>query len=192
MKAIIFDVDGVIIISAEEKTNRIKEILRKYGLYNVDWVPEILAMSLNRVLLLDKIWEIVSFDKQKVLEEIHTSLEELEYNPPKNIWVVDFIKDNHDKYLFFTNTSLPKKSLETTLNALWIMHCFKELFAGEDGMKLENTYSILEKYSLNPEEVLFIDDTLSHVTSVSESWVNTLYFDNFDIDITIELNKYLK
>ena len=192
MKAIIFDVDGVIIDSAAEKTKRIKDILEKYNLYDISWVKEIFAMSLNRVLLLDKIYEIIVFDKEKILEEINTSLQELEYNPIPNIQLIDFIKNNHDKYIFFTNTSLPTLSLERTLEALWIKKSFQQLYAGEDGRKLENTYSILEKYNLDPKGVLFIDDTLSHIDSVSKSWVHTLYFDNLDIDITMELKKYLK
>lgn len=190
MKAIIFDVDGVIVISAEEKTKRIKTILRNHNLYDIDWVKDIFALSLNRIVLVDMIHEITPFDKQKVLWDINASLEELEHNPVANPKVVDFIRNNHGKYSFFTNTSLPKKSLKTTFHILWITDYFVELFAGEDGMKLDNTYTILEKYGLRPEETLFIDDSFTHIEKVSQSWVHLLHFDNLDIDINQELHKY--
>jgi len=189
MKSIIFDVDGVIIISAEEKSNCIKDILIRHNLYEAIWVKEILALSLNRKTLLDKIYDIIPFDRQRVLSEINTSLQQLEAHPVENKIVVDFIKKNYSKYIFFTNTSLPKKSLERILKKIWIAHCFKELFAGEDGMKLDNTYTILDAYGLFPEEVLFIDDTLIHIQNVSESGVHTLYFDNLNIDINQEIKK---
>jgi len=35
MKAIIFDIDGVVIISNSQKEEVIKDILQKYNLYNI-------------------------------------------------------------------------------------------------------------------------------------------------------------
>ncbi len=36
MKAIIFDVDGVIILSAKEKDKAIKRVLESHNLYNIE------------------------------------------------------------------------------------------------------------------------------------------------------------
>ena len=190
MKAIIFDVDGVIIISAEEKDRRIKEVLVQNDLYDVEWVQEILTLSLNRVIMLERIYKLVSFDKKRVLQEINIALEEVENNPVWNPSVIEFIKNNYKNYIFFTNTSLPRKWLQRILELLGIIDCFKELLSGEDGMKLDNINYIMRKYNLSPEEVLFIDDTISHIDRVKVSWVNLLHFNNSDMNIEDEVKEY--
>gem|GEM_PF-5138194 len=81
---------------------------------------EILAKSLNRVLLLQKIHEVISFDKEKVLDAINREMDVLEDHPQMNTQVVDFIKNNYKKYLLFTNTSLPHSSLERIIKAIGI------------------------------------------------------------------------
>lgn len=190
MKAIVFDVDWVIIISAEEKMRLIIKVLDKHNLYDVKWVKQILSLSLNRVVFIDRIHEIVSFDKAQVLSDIHDSLLALENNPIPNTPVIDFIKENHQNYVLFTNTSLPKDSLVRTLKNLWIIDCFKELFTWEDGYKLENLKHIISKYSVAPEDILFIDDTLGHIEDVKPSGVHLLHFDDLNIDITSRLKEY--
>jgi len=56
---------------------------------------------------LTRIYEITPFDKEVVLNEINEQYAILESNPLNNDNVINFIKDNYQKYLFFTNTSLP-------------------------------------------------------------------------------------
>lgn len=183
MKGIIFDVDGVITISSNQKNKIIVEILKKYYLYNIPWVKEIFEMSLNRVVLLNKIYEIVSFDKDKVLHDINLELSRLESNPIENPNIINFIKNNYKKYLFFTNTSLPHAGLKKVLDSFDISHCFIGFFAGEDGTKEENIISIIDNYDINPEQILFIDDTLGHIHRVKNTWVHTLHFTDSNIDI---------
>lgn len=188
MKAIVFDVDGVIIISAEEKNKVIAEVLKQYNLYDVPWVQDILAMSFNRKIFLEKIYELQAFDKAAVIKEINTELEKLESNPLPIDGVLEFIKKNHKKYLFFTNTSLPRDSLKRILLWLDISHCFKELYTWDDGFKKDNINTIIDKYWIAPDDMLFIDDTISHIESVAETGINLLHFydANIDIDHVIE------
>jgi hypothetical protein len=68
--------------------------------------------------MLEKISEIITFDQEKVLDDINTEISELENNPIINANVVDFIKSHYKEYLFFTNTSLPSASLDRLLKAL--------------------------------------------------------------------------
>jgi phosphoglycolate phosphatase-like HAD superfamily hydrolase len=96
--------------------------------------------------MLEKISEIITFDQQKVLNDINSEISELENNPIINENVVDFIRAHYKEYLFFTNTSLPRGSLDRILKALNLGHCFQKLFAGEDGFKKDNIYSIIEQY----------------------------------------------
>lgn len=189
MKAIIFDVDGVIIKSAWEKKEIIAKILKKYGLYDIPWVMDILWLGLNRKLILEKIYEIVPFDKISVLQEINDENAILERNAVENKNVVEFIKNNYEKYIFCTNTSLPQASLARVVEALDIWIFFQEFLAFENGSKLENAQYILTKYNLKPQEVLFIDDNIHHIEKVEVTWMHTLHFSNYGIDLQEEIQK---
>ncbi len=148
-------------------------------------MQEILAESLNRLLLLQKILEIVSFDMQQVLDDINRELQILEDTPIQNPHIVEFIKNNYQKYLFFTNTSLPRSSLENILNNLEIADFFEKCFTGDDGTKVENTYHIIDEYNLSRTDILFIDDTLRHIENISQTGVNTLHFSHPNMEIKI-------
>ena len=50
IKAIVFDVDGVIIDSVSKKVQIKEKILKKYWLYDLPWVKEILWLWVNRVV----------------------------------------------------------------------------------------------------------------------------------------------
>ncbi len=190
MKAIIFDIDGVVIISNSQKEEVIKDILQKYNLYNIPWVKEILTLWLNRKLILTRIYEITPFDKEVVLNEINEQYAILESNPLNNDNVINFIKDNYQKYLFFTNTSLPIAWLNRVINALWIGSNFKELLAFENWSKAENIEYVINKYDIEPKDILFIDDNINHIRKVEWTWVNRLHFIDSNIDIEKEIEKY--
>lgn len=189
IKAIVFDVDGVIIDSVSKKVQIKEKILKKYWLYDLPWVKEILWLWVNRVVWLDMIYKIKSFDKEAVLNEMNTENSKIEDYPMWNENVIDFIKNNYDKYLFFTNTSLSKDWLYRILKSLWLNQYFKELFYYESGSKVENVNCIINKYNLLPNDILFIDDNHNHIENVSKIWVNILHFTNTDIDIEKEIEK---
>ena len=48
------------------------------------------------------IYKIKSFDKEAVLNEMNTENSKIEDYPMWNENVIDFIKNNYDKYLFFS------------------------------------------------------------------------------------------
>ena len=70
--------------------------------------------------MLEKNYEIYKFDLEKVLEDINKQQEELEKNAEWNMIVINFIKENKDKFIFSTNTSLPRKSLDIILKQIWL------------------------------------------------------------------------
>ncbi len=108
----------------------------------------------------------------------------------KNKNIVNFIKNNSNKYIICSNTSLLTNSLNKIIDSIKIWKYFKELLTTEHWSKIENVEYILKKYNLNPKDVLFIDDTINHIISVKKSWVNTLHFTDYDIDIEKEIDKY--
>lgn len=190
MKAIIFDIDWVVIKSNFKKDEIIKDVIIKHWLYEIPWVKDILTSWLNRKILLEKIYEIKKFDKEWVLKEINDKNAILESSAVRNDLVADFIEDNKDKYLFFTNTSLPKAWLDRVLNSINMKNAFKEELMFETWTKLENINYVLSEYNLKPEEVLFIDDNINHINKVKSSWVNLLHYIDYEIDIEKELNNY--
>ncbi len=183
MKIIVFDVDWVIIKSTSKKKEIIKNILLKYNLYDIPWVKDLLSLWINRKLILDKIYEITPFDKNIVLNEINFEQAIIESNPIKNDNVINFIKDNSEKYLFYTNSALPIDWVNRVINSLNIKKHFQELLAFENWSKVENINYIIKKNNIKPSDILFIEDNLNHINSVKMTGVNTLYFIDYDIDI---------
>lgn len=175
-KIIIFDVDGVITDSWQNKEGIIQGILEKYNLFQLPWVSDIFWIGLNRILLLERIYEIQKFDKDLVLSEINTQLLALESQVQLISTTFDFIEKHHNQYIFFTNTSLPKKSLYKIFTDLNMGKYFMELLAYDDGSKRENIEYVMQVYNVKPENILFIDDKLSHIDVVKSLWVHTLLF----------------
>lgn len=187
MKAIIFDVDGVIIKSEGNKKKVIKEIFEKHWLYHLEWVREILKLGVNRKLIVEKIAEIHNCDKEKLLFDLNDQLSKIAQKHSPNLPVLEFIKENHKNYLFFTNTALPLDNLETIFDNLDITKYFEKLLAFDTGTKRENVEQILNNYNLEPAEALFIDDNINHVNAVQPTGVKLLHFTDYDIDINNSL-----
>ena len=96
-KVIIFDVHGVITQSGASKEWIILQILQDHNLFSLPGVPEIFRRWLNRIVLLDLIYEIQAFDKQIVLDDISTQLAALESEVPLISDTFEFIKNNYEK-----------------------------------------------------------------------------------------------
>ncbi len=183
MKVIVFDIDWVIIKSTSKKKENIKNILQKYTLYDFPWVKEILSLWINRKLIIDRIYELIPFDKELVLNDINYENAIIESNPIKNDNVINFIKENNEKYVFFTNSALPIDWVNRIFNSLNIKNYFQELLAFENGSKVENINYIIKKNNIKPNDILFIEDNINHINSVNMTGVNTLHFIDYDIDI---------
>jgi len=183
MKVIVFDIDWVIIKSNSKKKEIIKNILQKYNLYDIPWVKDILSLWINRKLIIDKIYEFTTFDKELVLKDINYENAIIESNPVKNDNIINFIKDNSEKYLFYTNSALPIDWVNRIINSLGIKKYFQKLLAFENWNKVENINYIIKKHNIKPNDILFIEDNINHINSVKTTWVNTLHFSDYDIDI---------
>ncbi|MCD5375150.1 HAD hydrolase-like protein [Candidatus Gracilibacteria bacterium] len=187
-KTIIFDVDGVITDSGQNKEDIIQNILEKYELFQLPGVSDIFGIGLNRILLLDKIYKIKPFDKALVLAEINRDLFVQESQVSLITDTADFIKNNYEKYDFFTNTSLPKKSLQTIFSDLDMGKYFMELLAYDDGSKKENIEYVMQVHSVKPENILFIDDKQSHIDAVKSTGVLTLLFEQDGVSLEEKIN----
>lgn len=94
-----------------------------------------------------------------------------------------FIENNYEKFDFFTNTSLPKKSLDLIFTALNLEKYFMELLSYDTWTKRENIEYIMQVYGTKPEDILFIDDKQSHIDAVKNTWVNTLLFEQDGVSL---------
>jgi hypothetical protein len=62
---------------------------------------------MNRKLRIEKIYELVIFDREAFLSDLEKEYYKIETNPKVNTNVYNFIKNNYSKYDFFTNSALP-------------------------------------------------------------------------------------
>jgi len=191
-KVIIFDVDGVITDSGDNKEAIIQKILEDNNLFGIQWVSDIFWIGLNRILLLDKIYEIQAFDKQKVLQEINAQLFIQESKVELIETTFEFIKKYYKEYDFFTNTSLPKKSLNTIVQKFDISEYFLEFLSYDDGSKKENIEYIMQVHRVSPENILFIDDKMSHINTVKDTGVRTLLFKQDGVSLESKINTVFK
>ena len=187
-KVIIFDVDGVITDSGQNKEDIIQAILQKHGLFDIPWVADIFWIWLNRILLLDKIYKIHEFDKQLVLSEINRELAIQESQVSLIPDTAEFIKNNYEKYDFFTNTSLPKTSLTTIVQKLNLSEYFMEFLCYDTGCKKENIEYVMQVYNISAENIVFIDDKISHINAVKDTGVNTLLFVDDGVSLEEKIN----
>lgn len=102
---------------------------------------------------------------------------------------IDFIKNNHSKYTFFTNTTFSKRKLQEIFSHLDIWKYFMELLAYDDGSKRENIEYVMQVYSVTPENILFIDDKQSHIDAVKTLWVHTLLFEQDWVSLQEKITK---
>lgn len=175
-KIIVFDVDGVITNSASQKDKIIENILEKYWLLHLPWVATILEKWLNRIMILEEISKIEDFDRQKVLDDINVSLLSLESSLTLIEDTINFIKKYHQEYIFFTNSSLPKEKLLRIFEKHNLTQYFMELLAYDDGSKRENIEYIMQVYTINPRDILFIDDKQAHIDAVKSLGTHSLLY----------------
>jgi phosphoglycolate phosphatase-like HAD superfamily hydrolase len=119
--------------------------------------------------LLDKIYQIQTFDRDVVLSEINTQLLIQESSVSLIETTFQFIKNNHEKYFFFTNTSLPKRSLDMIFKNLNLGKYFMELLCYDTGSKKENIEYVMQVHDTKLEDILFIDDKQSHIDAVQNT-----------------------
>ena len=187
-KIIVFDVDWVITDSGAWKEAIIQRILEEHGLFDIPGVAEIFWIGLNRIILLDRIYDVKPFDKALVLAEINRDLFIQESQVSLNLDTFEFIKNNYKKYDFFTNTSLPKRSLQMIFADLDIGKYFMELLAYDDGSKKENIEYVIQVHWVKPENILFMDDKQSHIDAVKPTWVLTLLFEQDWVSLEQKVN----
>jgi phosphoglycolate phosphatase-like HAD superfamily hydrolase len=167
IRAIIFDVDGVIIESAEIKTKAFEILFADYP----DKLSEIISYhqkngGISRYVKFRYFYEKIlgqelSAEKEAELGEkfskiVLTQILEAPFVPG----AIEFLSQNKNRYLFFVASGTPEDELQDILNNRQLTPFFLEVH-GAPQKKADIIEDILYRYELQRKEVVFIGDAES-------------------------------
>lgn len=183
---LVFDVDGVITDSASKKYEAFFSVMQKYKIEKHPEISRLLDLRLNRLVLANTVFTLFWIPPDEIYREIWIHLKDYEskgkcYPIVEQVW--KFIEAYQQDFVFFTNSSMHKKTIEHILQQLWIASYFTEVFSYDSGTKLENIQYIISQYGYKPEEILFIDDLVQNIDSVKPTGVHTLLFDQDSVNL---------
>ena len=169
---IVFDVDGVLIKSEKSKKEVYKTYFSNLGLSDEQFNS--LPWGFNRRYLLEYVHNTIKkIDIEKEYEVVSTLLEEIEDTFEWNEKLLSFIKKNKDSFVYYVNSSLPKKVIERLFEKKNIRHLFKECYGGE----IKKSENFKELFSnINASETLFVDDKIEHIKTAQEHSTHTHHF----------------
>ena len=167
IKAIIFDLDGVIIESAEIKTDAFRILFADYP----DRLPEIIAYhqrngGISRYNKFRYFYEKIlgqelSTQKEVELGEKYSQIVlEKVLNAPYTRGAIEFLHQNKDHYQLFIASGTPQEELQNIVDHRGLSHFFREVY-GTPKQKDEIIADILNRYSFLKTETVFVGDAES-------------------------------
>jgi len=177
IKAIILDLDGVIIESAEIKTDAFRTLFADYP----DKLPEIIAYhqknaGISRYKKFRYIYEkmlgqALSEKKEKELGDRFSQIVLGQIlKAPLVIGVEDFLKSNYRRYLLFVASGTPEEEIGHILSQRGLDIYFQGTY-GTPQSKSEITRRILAEHQLSSREVAFIGDAESDRIAAAEAGI---------------------
>ena len=177
IKAIIFDVDGVIIESAEVKTKAFAMLFADYP----DKLPEIIAYhqknaGISRYIKFRYFYEKIlgqelSTQKEAELGERFSQIVVREIlNAPFTPGAIEFLSRNKDRYHFFIASGTPEQELQNIIAQRQLSHFFRGIY-GTPKQKDDIIEDILDRYSFQKKEVVFIGDAESDRASAEKEGI---------------------
>ena len=166
IKGIVFDFDGVILETAEVKTNAFKRLFQNHP----DKLEEIVEyhrenMGISRFVKFRHIHEHIlkspfTDDAEEVLGEQFRSLVFDEVvSAPFVPGALEFLRDYQNRYLFFVASGTPEGELLEIAEKRQLSSYFKE-WHGSPKEKHEILSDILKRHRFNASEILMVGDNL--------------------------------
>ncbi len=178
IKAIIFDFDGVIVESAQIKTEAFRKLFSKWQ----DKVDEIVSYHLkntgiSRYVKFRYFYE--SILKEPYSEEIGSELgrqfSQIVLDEIKNAPFVNgtktFLEQAYRKHLLFIASGTPQEELDDIVYSRGLVKYFNGIF-GTPATKTEIVKKILKEYCLKEDQVVFVGDAESDRKAAGDTRVH--------------------
>jgi len=178
IRAIIFDLDGVIIESAHIKTRTFEALFAAYA----DKLPEIVDYHLknagiSRYVKFRHIYESMLGRELSAREEAELgerfsqiALGQI-LEAPLVPGAIEFLSQNKDRYSLFVASGTPEAELHDILERRQLSRFFLETHGAPRG-KADITQDILARYALQRPEVVFVGDAESDRAAADEAGVS--------------------
>lgn len=178
IKAVIFDFDGVILESADIKTESFKDMVSDYPTEIAEQFVEyhMQHMGISRFVKFQYFFEEIlkeEYTREKE-EEWGKKFQEITLNKVLNCPFVPGAKEFLEKHyelqdlLMFVASGTPEAELREEIEKRSLELFFKECY-GTPGSKIEIIERILESYGFSPGEVVFVGDAGTDLNSARKT-----------------------
>ena len=184
-KGIIFDFDGVIADSIKVKSDAFADL---YSIFGNNIVQKVVVHheangGMSR-------YEKIKYYHESFLQQVISPKEinELAYKfsdlvidkviaAPYTPGVLDYIQKCNNKYKLFISTGTPTKEMEKILIGKNILQYFNAVF-GSPNKKTDHIKSIISRFSLKPNELLFYGDSNEDLMAAEKTDVSFILIKN--------------
>lgn len=175
IKAIIFDFDGVLVESAEIKTEAFRELFRQYPL-KINEIVEYHEknMGISRFVKFRHIYNdilgrsISPAAEEELGRKFSQIVMEKILIAPLAPGTIKYLEEYYQKYPFFIASGTPEEELHFIAGKRGLSKYFKEMH-GTPKKKKEIIIDIQNRYGWKPEEILFIGDAETDLIAARES-----------------------
>lgn len=178
IKAIIFDFDGVLVESTKIKTEAFRRLFFKWQ----DKVDEIVSyhsknMGISRYVKFKYFYENIIHEpySDKIGLELGKQFSDIVLDEINKASLIkgtgEFLEENFQKYSFFIASGTPQDELVDIVCFKGLSKYFKGIF-GTPTTKMEIVEDILNKHSLQKNQVVFVGDAESDKMAAENSGVS--------------------